>query len=47
LDARQPHRSDERIENRTFDEIQPRDTASLVRTLTYEDIKVFAVMSNA
>ena len=35
----------ERIENRTFDEIKPGDTASLVRTLTYEDIEVFAIMS--
>jgi H+-transporting ATPase len=35
----------ERIENRTFDELKPGDTASLVRTLTYEDIEVFAVMS--
>ena len=25
----------ERIENRTFDEIEPGDTANLVRTLTY------------
>ena len=35
----------EQIENRTFDEIQPGDTASLVRTLTYKDIEVFAIMS--
>jgi phosphate acetyltransferase/phosphate butyryltransferase len=35
----------ERIENRTFDELQPGDTASLVRTLTYKDIEVFAIMS--
>src|SRR5450631_4592867 len=34
-----------RIENRTFDELQPGDTASLVRTLTYEDIELFAIMS--
>ena len=26
----------ERIENRTFGELEPRDTASLVRTLTYK-----------
>jgi phosphate acetyltransferase len=35
----------ERIENRTFDEIQLGDTASLVRTLTHQDIEVFAIMS--
>src|ERR1039458_851227 len=35
----------ERIENRTFDELEPGDTASLVRTLTYKDIEVFAIMS--
>ena len=35
----------ESIENRTFDEIRPGDTASLVRTLTYKDIELFAVMS--
>lgn len=33
------------IENRTFDELKPGDTASLVRTLTYEDIERFAIMS--
>ncbi len=35
----------ERIENRTFDELAPGDTASLVRTLTYKDVEVFAIMS--
>ena len=35
----------ERIENRTFDELKPGDTASLVRTLTYKDIEVFAILS--
>ncbi len=35
----------DRIENRTFDELQPGDTASLVRTLTHEDIELFAIMS--
>src|SRR5271166_2249349 len=35
----------ERIENMTFDELQPGDTASLVRTLTHKDIEVFAIMS--
>jgi phosphate acetyltransferase len=35
----------QRIENRTFDEIKPGDTASLVRTLTYKDIELFAIMS--
>lgn len=33
------------IENRTFDEIQVGDTASLQRTLTERDIQLFAVMS--
>jgi phosphotransacetylase/acyl dehydratase len=33
------------IENRTFDEIKIGDTASLVRTLSKEDIELFAVMS--
>jgi phosphate acetyltransferase len=35
----------ELIENRTFDEIKLGDTASLVRTLTYKDIELFAIMS--
>src|SRR5659263_54005 len=35
----------ERIENRTFDELKPGDTANLVRTLTYKDIEVFAILS--
>jgi len=33
------------IENQTFDEIVIGDSASLVRTLTEQDIKLFAVMS--
>jgi phosphotransacetylase/acyl dehydratase len=33
------------IENRTFDEINVGDSATLVRTLTEHDIKLFAVMS--
>lgn len=33
------------IENRTFDEIRIGDTATLVRTLTEQDITLFAVMS--
>jgi len=33
------------IENRTFDELRLGDTASLVRTLTAEDIKLFAIVS--
>ena len=33
------------IENLTFGELKPGDTASLVRTLTYKDIEVFAIMS--
>jgi phosphate acetyltransferase len=33
------------IENRTFDEIQVGDSSTLERTLTPDDIKVFAVMS--
>ncbi|KIZ40246.1 MaoC/PaaZ C-terminal domain-containing protein, partial [Rhodopseudomonas palustris] len=35
----------EQIENRTFDEIRVGDTASLVRTLSYQDIELFAIMS--
>ena len=35
----------ERIENRTFDELKPGDTANLVRTLTDKDIELFAIMS--
>jgi acyl dehydratase len=35
----------ETIENKTFDEIQVGDSASLVRTLSKEDIELFAVMS--
>jgi len=35
----------ESIENRTFGEIKPGDSASLVRTLTCKDIELFAVMS--
>ena len=34
-----------RIENRTFDELQVGDTASIARTLTYKDIELFAIMS--
>lgn len=33
------------IQNRTFDEIEIGDTASLARTLTEKDIEVFAIMS--
>lgn len=33
------------IENRTFDEIQLGESASLTRTLTKQDIQVFAIMS--
>ena len=35
----------ESIENRTFGEIRPGNSASLVRTLTYKDVEVFAIMS--
>lgn len=35
----------EQIENRTFDEIRIGDTASLQRTLTEEDIQLFALVS--
>jgi phosphate acetyltransferase len=35
----------EHIENRTFDEINVGDSATLQRTLTEQDIKLFAVMS--
>jgi phosphate acetyltransferase/phosphate butyryltransferase len=33
------------IENRTFDELKIGDSASLVHTLTYKDVELFAVMS--
>ncbi|PNQ03422.1 bifunctional enoyl-CoA hydratase/phosphate acetyltransferase [Sphingobium sp. SA916] len=33
------------IENRTFDEIEPGETASLTRTLTERDIQLFALVS--
>ena len=33
------------VENRTFEEIQPGDRASLSRTLTTEDIELFALVS--
>ena len=33
------------VENNKFDEIKVGDSASLVRTLTPEDVKLFAVMS--
>ena len=33
------------IENRTYDELEVGDTAALERTLTWEDIELFAVMS--
>src|ERR1022692_2089996 len=35
----------DRIENRTFAELKVGDSASLARTLTYEDIELFAIMS--
>jgi len=35
----------QRIENTTFDELKPGDTASLVRTLTQKDIELFAIIS--
>jgi phosphate acetyltransferase len=35
----------DRIENRTFYELRVGDSASIVRTLTYRDIELFAVMS--
>jgi phosphate acetyltransferase/phosphate butyryltransferase len=34
-----------RIENRTFDELQVGDSATLARTLTQKDIELFAIMS--
>ena len=33
------------IENRTFDELKLGDSACLVRTLSYQDIELFAIMS--
>jgi hypothetical protein len=35
----------DRIENRTFDELKIGDTASLVHTLTFKDVEIFAAMS--
>ncbi|MBV8418104.1 MAG: bifunctional enoyl-CoA hydratase/phosphate acetyltransferase, partial [Verrucomicrobia bacterium] len=35
----------ERIENRTFDELKIGDSASLMHTLTYKDIQLFAAIS--
>jgi phosphotransacetylase/acyl dehydratase len=35
----------DRIENRIFDEIKTGDTARLVRTLTFKDIELFAIVS--
>ncbi|MGA3308063.1 MAG: bifunctional enoyl-CoA hydratase/phosphate acetyltransferase [Xanthobacteraceae bacterium] len=35
----------ERIENRTFDELKPGDSASIARTLSYQDVQLFADMS--
>ncbi len=35
----------DRIENRTFDELKVGDTASISRTLTQNDIELFAIMS--
>lgn len=35
----------DRIENKTFDEIAIGDTAQLVRTLTFKDIELFAIVS--
>lgn len=37
--------SDDYLENRTFDEIRTGDSASLVRTLTDQDLRVFAAVS--
>ncbi|WP_229359197.1 bifunctional enoyl-CoA hydratase/phosphate acetyltransferase [Halomonas salipaludis] len=42
-DAQAPR--DDDIENRTFDEIQIGDSASIHKRLTLEDIKLFAIMS--
>ena len=38
-------RTNEFIENRTYDEIAVGETATLVRTLRPEDIQMFAIMS--
>lgn len=37
--------SDSQIENRTFDEIEIGDSATLERTLSWRDVELFAVMS--
>ena len=34
-----------RIENRTFDELKIGETATLVHTLTFKDVEIFAAMS--
>ena len=40
-----PQNNDPMIENRTFDELQTGDTASVSRTLTERDIQLFALVS--
>ena len=40
-----PSMTTDMIENRTFDEIAPGDSASIMRTLTAADIELFAVVS--
>jgi phosphotransacetylase/acyl dehydratase len=45
MDAATPAASDRMIENRTFDEIGVGESASLSRTVTQQDIDLFAVVS--
>lgn len=44
-DTLSPETSPETIRNRTFDQIALGDTASLTRTVTHQDIELFAVVS--
>jgi len=45
MDTPTPAAADGMLENRTFDEIAVGDTASLSRTVSHEDIELFAVVS--
>ena len=45
MQSAKPAASDRMIENRTFDEIAVGDSASLSRTVTQQDIELFAIIS--
>ncbi len=45
MQSARPGGSDRMIENRTFDEIAVGDSASLSRTVTQQDIELFAIIS--